>query len=434
MVRIDLAKVVGPITEEKKALPWIQERWHAQNIRPSSTTIWSFAAIVLILQSLVIWSFFFDHGPSVAAGPPYNTTETIELVTAWYELLVDMKYLGEGAIAYPPHVGENAINLTIAEELGLDSRVVDTIQKLPYIKQESDMVKPGWMGKYRDILWQNGHFVDYRNDTNLWRSRDPLLRHPITFEETGLTYRVALMLETIPFLPKTAIPLSIIRARKYGMALVLDTASNRIVVLDTQGAGNRDAYFQRWSKENVPAFYNIPKTIFYGETTHARLASDLLQDFVSKTARMESGYVPGSVREDRHYSPELSPPQWEGWVKQLYQDHGWPSHELEDCEYPSSRRQGKICDYHGVLEKFRSESAQFEKEIMELRHSVTVKYMPDWYCPVPRRPDVVEKLQGLGRLSDEQLAYAKSDEAVIPLDLDGWGMMLAFMQYEYMFE
>lgn len=36
-------------------------------------------------------------------------------------------------IAYPPHTGALAINVTLATELGLDEAVIETIQQLPYI-------------------------------------------------------------------------------------------------------------------------------------------------------------------------------------------------------------------------------------------------------------------------------------------------------------
>jgi hypothetical protein len=67
--------------------------------------------------------------------------------------------------------------------------------------------------------------------------------------------------------------------------------------------------------------------------------------------------------------------------------------------------------------------------MLSLRHNITVRYMPDWYCPVPRDPEIVSKLHNsYGKLTDEQVAYAESDEPVIPLNLEGWGGNLVFMQ------
>jgi len=63
-----------------------------------------------------------------------------------------------------------------------------------------------------------------------------------------------------------------------------------------------------------------------------------------------------------------------------------------------------------------------------LRHNITVRYMPDWYCPVPRREDVITRLKKHKALTEEQIAYAESDEPAIPLKLDSWDGRLPFMQ------
>jgi hypothetical protein len=70
-----------------------------------------------------------------------------------------MRYLGPNAIAFPPHFGEKAINVTLALQMGLDIRVIETTQQMPYIDDTSG----GWMPE-RDILYREGRFVDYRND------------------------------------------------------------------------------------------------------------------------------------------------------------------------------------------------------------------------------------------------------------------------------
>lgn len=64
------------------------------------------------------------------------------LVTAWYELLQDMRYLGSDMIAYPPHTGQNAVNISLAETiLGLDEKVVGTLLALPHIIPHEDRWK-----------------------------------------------------------------------------------------------------------------------------------------------------------------------------------------------------------------------------------------------------------------------------------------------------
>jgi len=186
-----------------------------------------------------------------------------------------MRYLGPDDIAYAPHTGEKAINITLAEKLGLDQNVIETMQQLPYFENNGG----GWMQPGQDILWQDGHFVDYRHDYNIWISRDPLLR--------GKTSTVVFKGDKIDSdpLPKSAVPLSVITPRrylKYGLSIILDTASNRIVVLDTQDGGlwNSDPFFAGFDPDNLGKDTKM-KGIFYGqELMHGRLGSDFLREFI----------------------------------------------------------------------------------------------------------------------------------------------------------
>jgi hypothetical protein len=69
------------------------------------------------------------------------------------------------------------------------------------------------------------------------------------------------------------------------------------------------------------------------------------------------------------------------------------------------------------FEQFKSK--QFEKEMAELRHKITVRYMPDWYIPIPGDEKFIARLEAKGMLNAEQLTYAKSGEDVSPLNLEG---------------
>jgi hypothetical protein len=403
--------------------------------------------------------------------PPYDQAETVALVTAWYKLLQDMRYLGKDMVAYPPHTGENAINITLAENiLGLDERVIETLLALPYVIPHEDrrdettgeyfdaaqVLKAhehastwwqGWMGQDRDILWRGGHFIDYRNDKNLYLSRDPLarhapMRHPIhpapKVPKRGRVSQISgepkdyqlpgLEQQMLRFgaLPPTAIPLSTIRYPRYGLSLILDTASNRIIVLDTQSNENGDPFFSRFELGKIPSFYHIPKIKFYGKERDARLAPDLLRDFISQTAKLS--FVPGSVRTDKHFTPELSPPLWEKWVRDVYRGLGWPKVEpLEECHWLPLQQPNNTCD-HDPYKDFKL--SLFDTMLKEVRHNITIKYMSDWYCPVPRDPEFLAtlKTEHPGKLTAEQLAYAESDEPVIPQNLTGWGKGLFWLQ------
>jgi len=73
--------------------------WSSRVSRLPRKAFWSLIAGVLIIQSVVIYRLFFYEHP-LPVYPPYNTAETVGLITKWYELLQEMRYLGPNTIAY----------------------------------------------------------------------------------------------------------------------------------------------------------------------------------------------------------------------------------------------------------------------------------------------------------------------------------------------
>lgn len=133
-----------------------------------------------------------------------------------------------------------------------------------------------------------------------------------------------------------------------------------------------------------------------------------------KTAALDEGYVPGNVYTECEYTPELCKPRWEDWVRDLYRKSGWPSAEImRDYLFPPNNT---LPNY--PLDKFTS--SNFVEEMGLLKHNILVKYMPDWYLPVPRVEEYIQRSEDLGDLTEEQLAYARSNEEVIPVNLKGW--------------
>jgi hypothetical protein len=87
-------------------------------------------------------------------------------MTSIYELLVEMGYLNQEDIAYPPH-SRFAINTTLAKDLGLSSKGIELLQKLPYVSAD-----------YQNRFGAKGFllesdFIDLRNEDHLRQSRDP---------------------------------------------------------------------------------------------------------------------------------------------------------------------------------------------------------------------------------------------------------------------
>lgn len=451
MAQNDLARVDGEDESSRGLLSsFVKSRDTKQTKTVSKRYTWCyFIAALLVLQVLVLWRFFFRPEVSIAAGPPYNQTETVELVTAWYQLLQEMRYLGSDMVAYPPHTGANAINITLAEQvLGLDERVVQTLLALPYVIPHEDkrdsktgeylkdtqITKAhehsatwwqGWMGQDRDIIWRGGHFIDYRNDTNLLRSRTPFGNLMAMVKVRPLNSQSGSDRGDSSYspIPPTSIPLSMVTRPRYGVSLILDVASNRIVAVDSQTRGNGDPFFQRFEHDKIPSFYHIPKIVFHGRERDARLAPDVLRDFIGQTAKLS--FIPGSVRPDERYTPELSPPLWEKWVRDVYRGLGWPNIEpLEECHWLPLHKGSSNCD-HDPYGNFKR--TEFDKLIREVRHNITTKYMSDWYCPVPRDHAFIEeiKMKNPTTLSKEQVAYAESNEPVIPQNYENdWAKRL----------
>jgi hypothetical protein len=410
MATISMAKVLG----KQADLPLHTKRLGRSPVAGlSRRTLYFLGVTVFTIQAIFLYRLFF-YEPPLSVAPPYNTAETVALVTKWYELLREMRYLGHNAIAYPPHVGDKAINVTLARAMGLDERVIETMQQMPYVDDHTG----GWMQE-RDVLFRDGRFVDYRNDRDMYLSRDPL-GHWIIYDSkaTDDTFEQSMMdFETL--YPKSAFPLSIVRGGMWGTgdAIVLDTATNRLHIISTQGDKNRDPFFDQFAGPSViPWEYKI-KTPFYGpEIQYARSVNEALRDFIMRTAELKEEFVPGGPYLDRGYTPELCPPKWEGWIRDLYRDSAWPPGEvMEQVLFPVLN--GEMDE--GFMREFTD--SNFETQMKELRHNITVRYMPDWYVPVPRDEAWFAELLERGDINAEQAAYARSNEEVIPFNKDGWG-------------
>jgi len=366
---------------------------------------------------------FFPPGPAYAESPPYNIMETVALVTEYYQLLQAMRYIGSDAIVYPPH----DVNITLCETLGLTSLAINTLMLLPYIIPSSDPNStlvpsdpdshPGYHFPSRTILWRNGHFPDYRNDQTLWATRDSLHRREIDFPQLTV-YETAM--STYTAIPKSAIPLSILPSRKPGLAIILDTSDGRLTVLDTQSFGSADPLIRNLDWENIPTQYRVG-TYYYGYEVFARSAKEFLRELTISTALLWTGYLPGSVRTDAQYTPEVSPPKWEDWISDLYREYGWPSEEeiSDRCykHYHKSKEEGKLCEVEIARRCLMGRG--FDVAMKEMRKKVEARYMRDWYYPVPRDTEVIKKLKEKGRLTAEQIAFAESDEPPIVRGLEG---------------
>jgi hypothetical protein len=426
MARISVAKIRGDIEKKAPVLAsFTKQSWTSRIGQLPRRPVRTLIIGALIAQVLITYCKLFYEPPLLQAAP-YNVTETVGLVTRYYELLVEMRYLATDSIAYPPHVGNKAINVTLARNMGLDERVIETMEQLPYLNHNTG----GWM-EDRDIIFRDGRFVDYRKDRDIYMSRDPIAHWPVYNEKhTKKTFEEDMM-DWEDLYPKSALPLTMVRGGMYaiGDAIILDTATNRIHVISTQGDGNRDPFFKDGfgRNEKIPKEYKI-KTDFYGpRISYARVSGDFLMDMLLKTAALEDEFLPGSPYLPTGYADELCPPKWYSWVRDLYYKHGWPS--------PSETREHLLPrngTYHNPLAYFRT--APFKKEMRELKHNINVRYMPDWVTPVPRQEEYIKWMEQNGDISEEQAAYARGTEEVIPLVLPEfekhWGRLKISKHWE----
>ncbi len=114
-----------------------------------------------------------ELNPSAPLSPPDSEIasdrldEVANLLSDFYELLVDMAYLPQGSILYPPHV-EVAPRLVKREMIyqGLDTLVAPFLQKIPYIDVN--------VSEHCEIL-PDSKIVVYGRYQAIEDSRDPYL-------------------------------------------------------------------------------------------------------------------------------------------------------------------------------------------------------------------------------------------------------------------
>ncbi|KAF7306383.1 SWIM-type domain-containing protein [Mycena indigotica] len=104
-----------------------------------------------------------EHERNVAAC--YDVDEVIGAITRFYRLLIDMGQWEPEDLVYPPHTNP-PINVQRAFQLGYDERVVQLMQKLPYLK---------WTVGHDEkkcILFRTS-FVNYTKNEDLEKGRQP---------------------------------------------------------------------------------------------------------------------------------------------------------------------------------------------------------------------------------------------------------------------
>ena len=95
------------------------------------------------------------------AAAIYNPGEVILLLTKLYKLLVKMAHWPEGIFRQAPHT-DPAVNIELAKELGYEPEVIDLMQRLPYVKDQSYFLR---------LCFIDSQFCNYTEDSELEAAR-----------------------------------------------------------------------------------------------------------------------------------------------------------------------------------------------------------------------------------------------------------------------
>ncbi|KKY20298.1 hypothetical protein UCRPC4_g04188 [Phaeomoniella chlamydospora] len=244
----------------------------------------------------------------------FNANEIASLMTEWYELLQEMHYLGSGAIGYAPRTGKHAFNVTRARELGIDERVIDLAQRMPYIIEDWAQPENGtriddeelrelhrddpnwWLGHQEEhMIWGEARFMDF---ADLDLIRDPMYMNWGRDDSE----------EIDDYMLRTAV--SVTQMGNHGPVFILDTRRNIITCEDAEGSGLCDPAFRGLPYPDPPR--GVPEGHFL-EYYPARSAPVLLRDFIHKLRTLEE--LPGGKDKEN---------VWYNSIRRLYETHGWP--------------------------------------------------------------------------------------------------------------
>jgi hypothetical protein len=270
------------------------------NTLPSLRFSWRKALITILLVAIIFTSRHFTslwHGPLSRDTLSPEMLEVSALLGDLYEVLVDMTYFDRTSnpIEYPAHDPPKCINTTFATQLGVHPLSIQLLESLPYISADTNWNKGA--GDMEFLL--SGAFADFRDDSLLEESRDPLYAGVNVLDKD-----VEWNDEHGQYMQPWYLPLN--RLGNHGVVLILNLKNIHLWVID-QESGCADR-----ALEDV-----------HGKKTHntnsldqypSRPARDVLKDFIRNFRDLE--WIPGGLFPGNHEYDQY---------KRLYLEHGWPS-------------------------------------------------------------------------------------------------------------
>ncbi|KAI1123003.1 hypothetical protein F5Y10DRAFT_252706 [Nemania abortiva] len=248
-------------------------------------------------------------------NPDPRIREIADLVTQWFELFIDMRYIKAEKVVFPPHK-HIRINTTKAAELGLTKDAVDLYQMLPY-----HIGEPTWNfgNDQGEFLMGGGFLSDLRGSEGDWwqTAVDPFY----AIDDLSPRHRPGVRAsdgdtrgwdhENGPYMRPWYVTLSDVG--NHGSVVVLDTKTYRIWLISQMG-GTSDPVLWGKSRGDRVEPPNQNDLAQYP----SRPAVEFLNDMMSRFRNLE--WIPGGLYgSEGDYNDNLYQE-----YKRLYKDCGWP--------------------------------------------------------------------------------------------------------------
>ncbi|KAI0481911.1 hypothetical protein F4859DRAFT_476383 [Xylaria cf. heliscus] len=289
-------------------------------------------------------------------NPNPRIQEIADLMTEWYQLFIDARYINAESVAFPPH-NHIRIDTTQAAQLGLTKDAVDLYQMLPYHIGDTNWNFGTDAGEF--LMW-GGFLSDLRGSKSDWwqTACDPFY----AIDDLSPRHRPGVRAsdgdtrgwddEDGPYMRPWYVTLT--DCGNHGSIMVLDTKTYHMWFIEQLG-GSSDPALRDQSRDDYPKLPNRNDLARYP----SRPAVEFLRDMISRFRSLEwiAGGLYGhdQTDSDNGYYKEY---------KQLYKECGWPD-KFNPLLFDTKRREGgKRFSYHAS----RPEPSDRERSYAALNH------------------------------------------------------------------
>lgn len=246
-----------------------------------------------------------DRSKFVTPGA-YDPFEIVDLMTAFYELYVKMRYVTRESLKYPPH--SPPVDVEQIKTLGFEPQVIAILQLLPYVEGRGS----------EDNFFHWGGFADHREEHDLARRLcDPLYLSPD--EEKGFEE------ENGPYVRPWELPLCDVGNR--GCVVFFNTRNGHITVVSQYGDCDDPAFYGKPKKtpENTSANKNLI------ESYPSRPAAQFFRDITIRLHTLEWIPFSDNIHEDSSTKEHAD-------LEMLFRNYGWPDNFDADAFDSAAKR------------------------------------------------------------------------------------------------